>query len=216
VPPSVRATKGGQRRQQALHLSRAMPRQAILPEVITCRAAASACEKGASGVSRPYISCERGGAMLSCRMRSRTVQPSGGQQRQRSFISHERYGARPSCRVRPRTVQPSVRAKKGGPAASAGFTSLTSNAAPRYRAGCDPVLCGRQGVRRRASSASRPYTSPERCGAMLGCRRRRPPELQRLEESHPMCEHRQGGVKTPRPGSKKRRRMATAKSGGRG
>jgi len=192
-----------------------MPRQAILPEVITCRAAVSACEKepaasaGLTSLASEAAPCYRAGCDHVPCSRQGGSSVSGLS----SLTSDTAPGHRAGCDRVPcsrRCV------RKGGPAASAGFTSLTSNAAPRYRAGCDPVLCGRQGVRRRASSASRPYTSPERCGAMLGCRRRRPPELQRLEESHPMCEHRQGGVKTPRPGSKKRRRMATAKSGGRG
>ena len=82
---------------------------AIVPDVIKHSAAPVRAGEGASSISRPHISCERCGAVPSCRMGSSTV--------------------RPRC----------VRGE--GPAASAGLTSLTSEAAPCRRPGCDQVLC---------------------------------------------------------------------------
>ena len=52
------------------------------------------------------------------------------------------------------------------PAAPAGLTPLANAAAPCHSAGCCYLRCRHQRVRKGARSASGPYISPVRCGAM--------------------------------------------------
>jgi len=105
---AVRAREKGQRDQQALQLSRARQRHVAVPDGFTCWAAVRAGEK----------------AQL-CQLDSR--------QQFRQADDHLHSSAGRGSRTE--TVQPSEHAIE--PAVPAGITSLTSDAAPRHRAGCD-------------------------------------------------------------------------------
>ena len=147
---AIRAGELDQRRWPNLHLLQAMRRRAIVLEVASYSAVASACERGAS---MPEV-------IEHCADPVRAREGAGITRR--PCPSYERCGALPSCRICSSIVQPQ-RVRGKGPAASAGLHFLR---AMRRQAAVPVVVIYRAAVSGlgRASSTSMPHAS-SKCDA---------------------------------------------------
>jgi len=168
--PCVR--KGGQQRQQALQLLRASRRHAIVPNVISFGATFSAGRRGgqhrqlALYLSRAW---QRHAVMPEAFAHCAAVSSRGKSQQRLQALHPWRAVRRHAIVPNVTSLGAAIRACGKGPAASAGPTSLTSDAAPCHRAGCDHVLCAVSACES-VSSVSRPHHSYERRGATPSCR----------------------------------------------
>jgi len=144
---AISACETGQQRQQALYLLRATQRPAIEQVVVTCRAAVGACEAGASRVSRPDTSYERGsvlvpGVFTDCAAVS--VCERGLQRQQASYLLRATLH-QATVQQGLRAVHPSVRANRGQQRQQAWHLL---RALQHHLPGCGYALRGRQRVRK--------------------------------------------------------------------